>query len=188
MKKFGLLVLVIIVGFGLVGCYTDYSKKDMELISVNVYDKDNNELVGSYKNYFNGIHDTSSVDLAAAATQLNSAAPVENYYCVEGKENETYTVKFTFHSTKGYTLTKLVLTNNPSVGAYPKESIECTDIEKVDDNYVVTLIVEELKEANQWYKTIYWYNKEKQNTFSTMGSNTYIKGVYFNLLDQQTSC
>ena len=81
MKKLLGLLLLFIFSFSLAGCfniYADDSKNDMDLVDVKVYDKDNNELKGTYKNFF-GSRNPKSKD--NNKEELNSAAPVFNYYC-----------------------------------------------------------------------------------------------------------
>ena len=173
MKKILLFTTLIISLFLLVGCnlYEDTTKKNMKLIDVKVFDENNNEVIGSYKNYFE-MYDLSF-------TPLNSAAPVLNFYVVEAQENKSYTVKFFLYSERGYELTKLIV--NESFHFSESTILECTDIEKEGKNFVVTFNVQNTDENHNLYRVYKWYNNDASHPFSTQGSNTYIAGVYFKL-------
>ena len=175
MKKLLGLLLLFLFGLSLVGCfniYEDKSKRDMKLTEVKVFDKDNNEIVGTYKDY-------RLIEFPEDKEKLNSAAPVENFYIVKGTIGESYTVKFYFVSERNKVLTKLVFSSEMSY--YSDTKYEVTDIVKEEGKYVATLRIENLSELNNFYCTISWFNKDKEITFSTKGSNTYIKGVYLEL-------
>lgn len=173
MKKILLFTTLIISMFLLVGCnlYEDTSKKNMKLIDVKVFDENNNEVIGSYKNY-SEMYDISF-------TPLNSAAPVLNFYVVETEKNKSYKVKFFLYSEKGYELTKLII--NESLHFSEGTLLECTNIEKEDENFVVTFNVDKVDEDHNLYRVYKWYNDDASHHFSTSGSNTYIVGVYFKL-------
>ena len=99
MKKLLGLLLLFIFSFSLVGCfniYEDKSKRDMELVDVKIYDKDNNEIKGTYKNFFG---DRSPKNKNENLDKLNSAAPVFNYYVINASLNESYTIKFSLNMT-----------------------------------------------------------------------------------------
>ena len=179
MKKLLGLLLLFIFSFSLVGCfniYADDSKNDMDLVDVKVYDKDNNELKGTYKNFF-GSKNPKSKD--NNKEELNSAAPVFNYYVVEGVLGESYTVKFYFYSKRGYKLTKVVFYDYDSV--YSDNKYEVTDIVKEDKNYIATIKIDSLSESNNYYYVGMWYKEEHNYYFGSRGSNTYIKGAYLEL-------
>lgn len=182
MKKIILLVLIAITELSLVGCisYFDETRKDMELIAVKVYDKDGIEVMGKYKSYYAEIlyEETS---LNSEIIPLNSAAPVENYYFVDGVENAPYTVKLIFYSKKGYNMTKLLVESSYGYRNDGSNTIETSNITKEDENIVVTLDIERVSKENCLYTTIKWYENDVLHTFHTKGSNTYIKGVYFRL-------
>lgn len=176
MKKIFLLLLIVITELSLVGCdpYFDKTKYDMELIDIKVYDKDGAEVVGKYLNYYSEI------------IQLNSAAPIEKYYVVDGVENESYKVKLIFYSKKGYSMTKLLLENSYKGSRYKYRDddyniIEVSNIDKEDENIVVTLDIDKISTENCLYTTIKWYENDSLHNFNTQGSNTYIRGVYFKL-------
>lgn len=177
MKKISLVLLFFAISMLFTGCYTDNTKKHMELIEVKVYDKDNKEIKGTYQNY-RFIDNKNVVKLSRTIVPVNSAAPVENYYCVDANENESYIVKFIFHSSVNFKLEKLYLNNNPESNS-DDEEIECSNVEYIDGNYVVTLYIEKIEENLQYYHIIKWYNGNKTIHFNTKGSNTYNKGVCF---------
>ena len=79
MKKIFLTFLCFLVILILSGCYYDYSKRNMELIDIKVYDLEGNEIEGEYKNYFNILTKINK-------EKLNSAAPAINYYVVDADE------------------------------------------------------------------------------------------------------
>ncbi len=179
MKKLLGLLLLFIFSISLVGCfniYEDKSKRDMELVDVKIYDKDNNEIKGTYKNFF-GIENPKSRD--NNVDELNSAAPIFNYYVVEGVLGESYTIKFYFYSKRGYKLTKITLFDEDTT--YADNKFEVTDIVKEDKNYVATLKVDNLTESNNFYYVGLWYRDNKEFHFGSKGSNAYIKGVYLEL-------
>lgn len=182
MKKIGLLLLMVIIGCSLTGCiYTDFSKRDMELIDVKVYDSENNEIIGTYKNYYSEIYDYTNVSYNEDIIPLNSAAPVENYYVIDAEEGKSYVVKFGFYSRNNCDLTKIIFGVNSKATNPYEEKVECIDIKNYGDNYEVTLTIEKVEMANRLYETIAWNDGKTEHRFGTMGSNTYIKGVYFNL-------
>ena len=181
MKKLLIIVAVLLLGSGLVGCYYDYSKRDMELVDVKVYDIDGNEIVGEYYNDYDDLFASLMQSSKLGFEKCNSAAPVEKYYCINAIEQASYTVKFYFRSINNRGLTKLVLTNNDN-----EIILECTDIEKIDDELVVTFTIQNMITETQFYRIYTWNDGEEvSHRFSTQGSNTYIKGVYF-ILDAQT--
>lgn len=185
MKKLLIIVAVLLLGIGLVGCYYDYSKRDMELVDVKVYDVDDNEIIGEYRNYYDDLFTSLMQSSKLGFEKCNSAAPVENYYCINAMEQTSYTVKFYFCSINNKGLTKLVLTNDDN-----EIILECTDIEEIDDQLVVTFTIQNMTTETQFYRIYIWNDgKEVSHRFSTQGSNTYIKGVYFKLATQtETSC
>lgn len=189
MKKIISLILLIIFSVSLSGCdmYGDSQKKEMKLIEIKVYDKDNNEIVGTYENYWTFRDEIAELSTSSELMPLNSAAPVENYYCVDAIENEAYTVKFIFYSKKNYELTRIGLSNEPGFSYI--ETIECTNIEKVRTNYVATIVVEKVDSTNMFFHVVNWSRGGVTERFHTMGGNTYIKGVYFNLNStKETAC
>ena len=64
-----------------------------------------------------------------------------------------------------------------------KDDIEIIDLEiaKVNNDYVVTININKIDSTNQLYTVKGWYSGDNENTFSSKGSNTYIKGAFFNL-------
>ena len=179
MKKLLGLLLLFIFSFSLVGCfdiYEDKSKRDMELVDVKIYDKDNNEIKGTYKNFFG---ERSPKNKNTNLDKLNSAAPVFNYYVIDVSLNESYTIKIYFYSQKGFNLTKITLFGEDS--SLSDEKYEVTDIVKEDKNYVATFTVDNVTESNNFYYVGLWYKGDMQYHFGTMGSNTYIKGAYLEL-------
>lgn len=170
-----LIVLVLLLSTFLLYCYNDSRKKDMYIVAIQVFDKDGNELEGQFKDYNTCLKEDDDY-------KTNSAAPVINFYCVTVKENEAYVVKMHFKSAKHYTLTKLELSNRVYSDS---KYIECTDIVKDDDTFIATLYIEKVTKENKIYKVINWYQGETKHYFTEMGSNTYDKGVYFYLTDQE---
>ena len=179
MKKLIIVLFLCIFCVVFSSCYYDSSKKNMELIEVKVYDSENNEVEGEYKDiYKTWLNELFKV--SNDVKRVNSAAPVEKYYFVEGKKDEKYTVIFTFTSVNNYELTKLILTHD--FDNYHKdhygEEIECLDITKEEKNFIVKFEVEGLEE-DTCLKTKRWEDNDSSHLFGTKGSNVYIKGVYF---------
>ena len=170
-----LIVLALLLATFLLYCYNDSRKKDMYIVSIQVFDKDGNELEGQFKDYNTCLKEDDDY-------KTNSAAPIINFYCVTVKENEAYVVKMYFKSAKHYTLTKLVLSNS----VYGDSThIECTDIVKDDDTFIATLYIDKVTKENKIYEVIHWYQNDTMHYFTEMGSNTYDRGVYFYLTDQE---
>ena len=160
------IVLILFLSIMLSGCifsYADTRKKDMDLVDVKVFDKDNNELNGEYIDYFH-------MDFL----DTNSAAPVEYFYQVKVKEKESYTVKFYFTSIKGYKMEKLILSDE-----YGNNEIE-VDKENIteEDKKIVVTFKASVDTSNIVLKIKAWYLQEEVRYFSLKGSNTYKKGVY----------
>lgn len=166
-----LAFLLVLTGCNDENIYFDSSRKDMEVTDIKVYDSQNNEIKGVYKN-ITLLDDNKML-------HLNSPAPVLNYYVIEGKSDETYTVKFYLYSKKGKKLKKIELNHEP-LTVYSDEYIECTDITKENDAYIATLKIDNLSKQSQYYHITTWYNNSK-NYFGSKGGNSYIKGVYFKL-------
>lgn len=191
MKKriFVWVLAFIVIMFAGCDIYADRTKKDMELIDIQVYDQSNREISGTYQNFriYDYENENAAVSFTNEIVPVNSAAPVENYYFVKAKENESYTVKFTFYSLRGYKLTKIFLYNDPEIWPSARE-IECDKIEKVGANYVATLTIDKV-EKTTYYHVFAWHNGQSKITFGTKGSNTYIKGVCFLMGNSETlSC
>ena len=179
MRKVLSLVLILLFGLSLTGCfnlYYDSSRRDMELVDVKVFDKDNNEIEGTYENFFGY---RSPKFKSNDSEQLNSAAPVFNFYVVKAEEGETYTVKYYLESQKNNKLTKLVFT--PDENVYNETKYEVTDIVKEDGKYIATMTINGLSELNNFYYISYWYSGDNKYSFGQKGSNKYIKGVYLEL-------
>ena len=172
-----LIIIVLLLATFLLYCYNDTRKKDMYIVDVKVYDKDGVEIIGEYKDYY------SAIVQEEEAMNTNSAAPVINYYCVKIKKNSECIVKFYFRSARHYKLTKLDFVNDAHNNY---KYIECSDIEKKDEDYIVTLKIDSVTKENRIYKVINWYDDNNtQHYFTEMGSNTYLKGVYFYISDQE---
>lgn len=56
-RKLSLLLFLLIMVVLYSGCniYKDYSKNNMDVTGVKVFDSENNEVIGSYKNYYRDI-------------------------------------------------------------------------------------------------------------------------------------
>lgn len=163
MKKNIIVILFLLLVILLTGCYYDRSKLNMELIDIKVYDIDDNQVFGEYKDYYTNL------------INLNSTAPVLNYYYLEVEESSTYTVKFYFASSRSKILSGIKITNLDN-----EETFTCDNVEKIDDNFVVTYTFSDINSSYHVFKVISWLNEEGMNThFGESGSNTYIKGVYF---------
>ena len=182
MKKVIIILMFCIFCVLLSSCYYDTKKRDMELIEVKVYDKDNNEVTGEYKNYFTITTTDTLFKVSNDLKKVNSAAPVINYLIIEANKDEKYTINFIFTSVNNKKLTKLILTNDFE-SDYGNE-IECTDITKDGKNYVVKYEVENIEESIA-YRALKWENGDTSNYFTIKGSNTYIRGVYFVIKDNE---
>lgn len=170
-----LIIIVLLLATFLLYCYNDTRKKDMYIVDIKVYDEDGVEIIGEYKDYYSAIMDGDII-------KTNSAAPIINYYCVKVKEGSQFTVKFYFRSARHYKLTKLEFVNAPENNY---NYIECSDIEKQEEDYIATMKIDKVTKDNHIYKIINWYDEnDTKHHFSEMGSNTYIKGVYFYISDQ----
>lgn len=175
MKKLLGLLLLFIFGFSLAGCsyYYDLSKREMELKAIKVFDSDNNEIEGTYVNFFHGLPN-------AATKKMNSAAPVFNYYVVKVEEGKEYTIKFYLESKYNKKLTKLVFNNEDSI--YSENYYEVTDIVKENKTYIATMVISSLNTSNNLYHIVSWSDdSDVKNYFGSKGSNTYIKGAYLEL-------
>lgn len=187
MKKILFLVMIFFTLSMFSGCdiYADKSKRQMELIDVKVFDEENNEIIGTFKNYYTEIRRDGKLNLNGSFLPLNAARPVINYYFVQVKNNCPYTVKFTFYSKLGYKLSKVDFSNENESSSI---AFECSNIEKIDKNYIATLNINEVNDNNKLLHIVNWYKGEEKHRFSTMGSNTYIKGVYFSFESLENTC
>lgn len=179
MKK-SIIFMFMLVLVVLTGCYYDNSKKDMEVTGIKVYDENNQEIIGIYKDYYRGINNISTTSKTIFKENLNSAAPVLNYYFIEAKNDQSYKVEFYLKSEKKLELTKLSLINELN-NSYPDETIEVLDIKKNDNEFIATIIIDKITTDNQIYTVHSWFNLQKENKFREQGSNTYICGVYFQI-------
>ena len=181
-RKLSLLLFLLIMVVLYSGCniYKDYSKNNMDVTGVKVFDSENNEVIGSYKNYYRDIYNYSKVSYKVNLIPMNSAAPVFNYYTIDAEEEKAYVLKIYFHSEKGYKLSKVSYYYS-DINELTENEFESTDIEKVNNDYVVTININKIDSTNQLYTVKGWYSGDNENTFSSKGSNTYIKGAFFNL-------
>lgn len=169
MKKIFLTFLCFLVILILSGCYYDYSKRNMELIDIKVYDLEGNEIEGEYKNYFNILTKINK-------EKLNSAAPAINYYVVDADEGDSFEVEFIFYSQRNRKMKYLRLESNNN------DIIEITDLQDEDDKIIARVTFESINLDYQYFTVKEWKNKRNRSFyFYTKGSNSYIKGVYFNL-------
>ena len=174
MKKIILLLMLMMVLLPISACYFDETRKDMELVAIRVYDKDNVIIEGEYSNYL--IYSPKKINNDIKKT--NSAAPVEKYYYVNGKENEKYTVKFYFESQRHKNLESIYFGYDFD-DSYYDELLEVSDVSEEDGKYCVTLEIDHLEVDKYIFKTVSWSDGEIKHNFITKGSNTYIRGVVF---------
>ena len=179
-NKICIILLSVLILLQISCTYYDFSKNDMDLIDVKIYDEKNNEIVGEYKNYYREIISPIKGSYDYEILPLNSAAPVYNLYCIDAKVDKTYTIKLYFYSKKSYEISKISLRcmNTENEDTY---NIDCDNIEKEEDYFVATIKVDKVEKTNQIYWIENWFNKNVKYTFGSKGSNNYIKGVYFDL-------
>lgn len=176
MKKI-IIVLFIFVVMILGGCYSDKTKKDMEVFDIKVYDEFDNEVIGTIRDYYRGISKISTRNVITKEN-LNSAAPVINYYFIPRELNKSYKIYFYLRSENNYELTKLSLINELFTH-YPEQKIDILDIKKEDDYFIATLSIDKIDETNQLFTVYQWESENKIQKFGRQGNNTYLSGVYF---------
>lgn len=176
MKKIIILVLGLLI-ISLSGCdiYYDKTKREMELIEIEVRDNDGNIVEGEYKNA-RDLSDGND-NYYITKTLINSAAPSINYYVFKAEEGKTYEVTFIFVSKKNYNLNNITVLPGKENGNN-QEEVEVTDIVRIDGKFRATYIIENATPDKLLHVVTKWSGKSHEGRFGTKGSNTYIKGVY----------
>ncbi|MDY4787864.1 MAG: hypothetical protein SO253_00935 [Bacilli bacterium] len=170
MKKIFKYLTIVLMFFMLTSCYTDQRKKDMDLKEIVVYDSKGSEVKGEYDNYYDRLD----------RVPLNSAAPVVNYYFVDVTENETYTVHFKFNSIRNYKMKSLTIKNDQNEEKSVHEDVE------FEGNYLICKVTfNNVHSGFNSYSISSWIDSEEKNHhFGIKGSNTYLRGIYFNIISK----
>jgi hypothetical protein len=180
MKKSLLLFLATICLFGLSGCYLH--NEEVVFSEVRFYDLEGNEIIGEYKDYFDGYFNNTAVHLSSNFRPLNSAAPIVNFYCATIEDGTSVEVVMKFQKRVSDEITALILKCQDE----SSKTIELTnDIEEIDDYVCVTFLVENITKDNNLYEVTKWVDQDgEEHYFGVRGSNTYIRGFYFTLSSQ----
>ena len=173
MKKILFFILILFV-ITLGGCYKHY--EDATFVDVKFYDLDDNEIEGEFRNDLS--FNNSTLKLSSNQfIQLNSAAPVINYYCAEVEEGVTIKVVMKFKLKINYEMVSLkikCLNDNTFIG------VEKDDIEVIDNFTYIIYFVENVSSDYNFFQVSSWVDvNEGEHLFSIRGSNTYIRGFYF---------
>jgi hypothetical protein len=180
MKKIIFIIMAAICLFGLSGCY--FHNEELVFSDVKFYDLEGNEIPGEYINYFDHVFNDTSLRLSSDLKPLNSAAPIENFYCatIEDGTSIEVVMKFQKRVNKEFVSLTLIRQNDGS------SLIELINgIEEIDEYIYVTYVVENITTDNNLYEVSEWTDQEGgKHYFGTRGGNTYIRGFYFNLASQ----
>lgn len=174
MKKIGLIFIGLLIIITLTGCYVHNEKATF--VDVKFYDSEDNEIQGEFKNYFNRDFDDLKLKFSSNnVIQLNSAAPVVNFYCAEVEEGSTIKVvmKFKVNNNEMKSLTIKCQDD------WSKVDSKMDNIEIADGFTYVTYIVENITKENNLFEVTSWNDGNANHSFGERGGNTYIRGFYF---------
>jgi len=149
---------------------------------IKFYDLEGNEIPGEYINYFDHVFNDTSFRLSSDLRPLNSAAPIENFYCatVEGETSIEVVMKFQKRVSNEFSSLILICQNDRG------NIMEITEnIEEIDEYIYVTYVIENITKDNNLYEVSKWTDQDgEEHYFSSQGSNTYIRGFYLTLNSQ----
>lgn len=175
MKKIFIIICLVFCVFVFTGC-EDTSKKDMDLVSIEVKDSSGNVVTGEYKS----LYDIRSKDDLINKTLINSAPPRYMFYSIDADIYEVYTCTFVFESINNRKLDKVVFRSGTIIDQI--NEFEIDDIKTIDGKYYVTIEIVPRRDI-VLYEAVSWISGDKDSYFGSAGNNTYIRGLFldFNL-------
>lgn len=178
MKKIVLIFIGILFIITLTGCYVH--NEEATFVDVKFYDFEDNEIQGEFKNYFRRDFNNLSLKLLSNNTiQLNSPAPVVNFYCTEVEEGSTIKVVMKFKVNNSEMTSLTLKCQNDRL----REDSQMDKIEIVDGFTYVTYIVENITNENNIFEVSSWSDRNVAYSFEERGGNVYIRGFYFIIIN-----
>lgn len=172
MRRLIVVLLTVVILIATTGCYQDTRKNNMALNEVKVYDEMGNEVVGRYVDYYR--------EMDAYFTNMNSAAPVVNYYLIDVTDGMSLDIHFIFNSKNKKTMKELKIELADKLGyGSTSEKVILKDITNEADEIIVKYHLEIVSSTMPLITVISWLDdKDVSYNFGEKGGNVYVKGVF----------